>query len=304
MASERRKNLENLPNFWEKCNGVQGDTRWSEPVCMKPVKNIRKTAFWLGIALPSFALVATLWVAHVTNGQFNAAFESVTHTYKILNILEATQAHVADAETGQRGYLLTGNEDYFALRGAAMGAVNNDLQQLKILIRGNEMQEANLARLQIVVADRLDAKALEKIKGDKMAVALTDQGRDTMNQVRGLLFSMREQETVQLVQNQQTAEAKFLLDQTFSMILVGITAVALVMVVGAVTRIEHLRQIVTVCAWTGQVKDGSEWVRMEDYLKEQFGLSVSHGVSKEAAEKMIEDARAAAIRKESGLRPK
>ena len=261
---------------------------------MKPVKNIRKTAFWLGIALPSFALVATLWVAHVTNGQFNAAFESVTHTYKILNILEATQAHIADAETGQRGYLLTGNEDYFALRGAAMGAVNNDMQQLKVLVQGNELQEGSLTRLQHIIDERLSFKALENIRGDKVAVALTDEGRDTMSQIRSLLFNMRKQETVQLVQNQQTAETKFLLDQTFSMILVGITAVALVMVVGAVTRMEHLRQIVTVCAWTGQVKDGSEWVRMEDYLKEQFGLAVSHGVSKEAAEKMIQEARAAA----------
>ena len=258
---------------------------------MKPIKNIRKTAFWLGVALPSFALVATLWVAHITNGEFNSAFSEVTHTYKILNILEATQVHIADAETGQRGYLLTGNEDYFALRGAAMGAVNNDLEQLRILVRGNALQLANLDHLRALINDRLSTKPLEGVKTDKMAVALTDQGRDTMNQVRGLLFNMREQETVLLVQRQQTAETEFLLDQTFTMILVGITAVALVMVIGAVTRMEHLRQIVTVCARTGQVKDGNEWVRMEDYLKEEYGLSVSHGISQEAAEKMVKDAR-------------
>jgi len=53
---------------------------------MIPTQSIRKTAFWLGLALPAFALLATVWVTHVTNGQFNAAFASVNQTYNILNI--------------------------------------------------------------------------------------------------------------------------------------------------------------------------------------------------------------------------
>ena len=32
----------------------------------------RKTAFWMGLVLPIFALVATIWVAHIANGQVNA----------------------------------------------------------------------------------------------------------------------------------------------------------------------------------------------------------------------------------------
>src|SRR5205823_15004608 len=80
-----------------------------------PIQNVRNTAFWLGIALPSIALVATIWVTQVTNRQFDDAFASVTHTYKILTLIEDVQAHVADAETGQRGYLVTGREDYFTL---------------------------------------------------------------------------------------------------------------------------------------------------------------------------------------------
>jgi hypothetical protein len=54
-----------------------------------------------------------------------------------------------------------------------------------------------------------------------------------------------------------------------------------------------MRQIVTVCAWTGQVKYEGEWIRLEDYLQRRFGLSVSHGLSKEAAEKMIQEIRQA-----------
>jgi hypothetical protein len=41
---------------------------------MIPTQSIRKTAFWAGLAWPSFALLAIVWVTHLTNGQINAAF--------------------------------------------------------------------------------------------------------------------------------------------------------------------------------------------------------------------------------------
>jgi len=37
----------------------------------------------------------------------------------------------------------------------------------------------------------------------------------------------------------------------------------------------------------GQVKYGDQWIRLDEYLQRRFGLSVSHGLSQEAAEKMI-----------------
>jgi CHASE3 domain sensor protein len=263
---------------------------------MIPSQSIRKTAFWLGLALPTFALLAIVWVTHLTNGQFNAAFASVTETYNILNMLEQTQAHIADAETGQRGYLLTSRPDYFSLHDTAMAAINNSIQNLKILFRGNPVQETNLAELQSLIARRLgpdpDTVAFAKTNSvGTVAVILTDAGRDTMNQIRNVLFRMREQQTDLLVTRQQTAEARFLFDQTASLVLVGVTAIALIAVIAILLRLEHLRQIVTVCAWTGQVKFEGEWIRLEDYLKRRFGVSVSHGLSKEAAAKMMQEIR-------------
>lgn len=261
---------------------------------MIPTQSIRKTAFWLGLALPSFALAAIVWVTHETNGQFNAAFASVTQTYNVLNILEQTQAQIADAETGQRGYLLTGRPDYFSLHDSAMAAINNDIQKLKILVSGNSVQEANLAELQNLIGKRLgknsDAAAFSQTHSpDAVAVALTDQGRDAIKEIREVLFRMREAQTALLIARQKTAEARFLFDQTASLVLVGVTAIALIAVVAILLRLEHLRQIVTVCAWTGQVQFEGKWIRLEDYLQRRFGVSVSHGLSNEAAAKMIRE---------------
>lgn len=263
---------------------------------MIPTQRIRKTAFWLGLALPSFALLATIWVTHVTNGQFNAAFASVTETYKILNILEQTQTHAADAETGRRGYLLTGRPDYFSLHDTAMAAINNDIQNLKILVEGNPAQETNLVGLQAIIAQRLllhtnDFARSNTRQTDASAVALTDEGRATIGQIRDALFQMRQQQTDLLAIRQKSAEAKFLFDQTVSLALVGVTAIALIFIITVVLRLEHLRQIVTVCAWTGQVQFEGKWISLEDYLQRRFGVSVSHGVSQQAADEMIREMR-------------
>jgi CHASE3 domain sensor protein len=226
----------------------------------------------------------------------SAAFASVTQTYNILTILEQTQAQIADAETGQRGWLLTRRPDYFSLYDTAMASINNNIQKLQILVRGNPVEETNLVELQSLIVRRLspnsDIVAFARTNSaGTVAVFLTDAGRDTMNQIRSALFRMREQQTDLLLARQQNAEARFLFDQTASLILVGITAIALIAIVAVVLRLERMRQIVTVCAWTGQVKFGDEWIRLEDYLKRRFGVSVSHGLSKEAAEKMIQEIR-------------
>jgi CHASE3 domain sensor protein len=261
---------------------------------MIQIQRIRKTAFWLGLTLPSLALLAAIWVTHETNGQFSAAFASVTRTYKILNTIEEIQTHIADAETGRRGWLLTGRRDYFESHDAAMATVNNDIQQLQTLIADNPTQQGNLIKLQNLVAGRL-AIDLEKPVSSQtnsdaaLAVALTDEGWDTMNQIRTVLFEMREQETDLLAGRQKDAEDKFIFDQTASLVLVGVTAIALIAIVAVLIRLEKLRQIVTICAWTSQVKHEGEWIPLDKYLQRRFGLSVSHGLSNEAAEKMKQE---------------
>jgi len=56
------------------------------------------------------------------------------HTYKILNVLEQTESHIADAEVGRRGYLLTGRTDYLVSNDNARSLhPANDIQQLKTL---------------------------------------------------------------------------------------------------------------------------------------------------------------------------
>ena len=257
---------------------------------------IRRAVLGMGVVLPLAALLAALWMTHETNGEFSAAFGSVTRSYKMLNALSETQAHISEAETGQRGYLLTGRKDYFDPYDTAMATVNYDIRNLKSLA-DTPVQRINIVELESLVAKRL-ALDPEKIAFNKtnsldlLAIELTDEGRDTMNEIRIVLFRMREQETDLLAQREQDAGARFFFDQTSSLVMVGLTAMALIAIVTILIRLEKLRQIVTVCAWTGQVKHEGEWIPLDKYLQLRFGLFVSHGLSDEAAEKMRQEIEA------------
>ena len=259
---------------------------------MKPIQRANKVLYFVGMCFPLPALIVMSWLVHQTTGQFRDSFFQVGHTYKVLNLVQQTQLHLLDAETERRGYLLTGGNDYLNSYGRAMAAVRNDIDQLKSLVRARAGQQTNILALQNLIAERLginsDTIAGNKVNvRDALAIALTDEGKNTMEKIGRVLFQMGQEEEYSLNINQQRAEADSISGQITSVVLIGTVVMVLMFIVIILRRLEKLQQAVTICAWTGQVKYEGQWIRLDEYLQRQFGLSVSHGLSKEAAEKMI-----------------
>jgi CHASE3 domain sensor protein len=258
---------------------------------MKPDQRTNKVLFYLGLSLPLLALVVISWLAHQTTVQFRESFNWVTHAYKIFNVLEQTESHIVDAEAGRRGYLLTGRADYLIPYDNAMSLIRSDIRQLKTLTNDGLSQRAHVAELQNLVAEQLSLEA-ETIAGKTnapaaRAVALTEQGKDTMDKIGRVLFRMREEEGYWLNVRQQRTENNAIASETTSVVLVGAVALALLFIVIIRLRLERLQRVVTICAWTGLVYYEGQWIPMDEYLQRRFGLSVSHGLSKAASAKIV-----------------
>jgi len=258
---------------------------------MQFMQRANKILFFIGLSLPLIALVVMSWLVHQTSGQFQESFYQVAHTYKVLNLVQQTQLHLLDAETERRGYLLTSGDEYLTSYGRAMSSVRNDIDQLLELSRNNVGQQTNITALQELVINRLGIDP-EKMTGgktnlhDALAIALTDEGKNTMEQIGRVLFRMGQDEEYSLGLSQQRAESNAMSSQVTSVVLIGAVAMVLMFIIIILLRLEKLQQVVTICAWTGQVKFEGQWVRLDEYLERRFGLSVSHGLSREAAEKM------------------
>ncbi|MGH8608687.1 MAG: CHASE3 domain-containing protein, partial [Gammaproteobacteria bacterium] len=77
------------------------------------------------------------------------------HTHEVLAELKDTLVTVTDAETGQRGFLLTGEAVYLKPYEAAIARLEEHLARLKQLTADNPEQQRRMARLEERSAVRL-----------------------------------------------------------------------------------------------------------------------------------------------------
>ena len=125
---------------------------------------------------------------------------SVRHTYEVILALGELQSTVLNAETGQRGYLLTGDARFLEPYKEAVAQVDRRLRLLNDLVSDNSVQLKNWTELQPLVQHRLDTLAhvleIQNTKGAKTARSelLAGKGRLAMERVLEKLNQMEDEE--------------------------------------------------------------------------------------------------------------
>ncbi|MGN6479201.1 response regulator [Luteibacter sp.] len=110
----------------------------------------------------------------------------------LTNVLSSLQ----DAETGQRGYLLTGNEGYLEPYRAAVGVIPGRLDVARAAMSDDPAQVARLVELKARTGDKLDELAqtiaLRRKQGLEAALAVvnSDRGKTAMDDIRARLAAM------------------------------------------------------------------------------------------------------------------
>jgi methyl-accepting chemotaxis protein len=140
----------------------------------------------------------------------------VAHTHEVLAKIESVLTAMIDSETGQRGFLLTGEESYLQPYLDARDRLPRTLAELKDLTSANALQQRRLeglgpkvrTRLQIE-QDTIDARR-RKEKGLEAAVALlrSAKGGQQMSEIRDTLASMRDEELRLLKERRDLADQR------------------------------------------------------------------------------------------------
>jgi PAS domain S-box-containing protein len=130
----------------------------------------------------------------------------VEHTYKVIEISDNLLSNLKDAETGQRGYLLTLNSDYLEPFYQSQASIRTDLQQLKQLTQDNLAQQLSIKRLEILVQQKLQelqqTTALAKRQQSQAAlkIVLQNQGKTWMDRIRQSIATIEQRERLLLSQ--------------------------------------------------------------------------------------------------------
>lgn len=134
------------------------------------------------------------------------------HTYEVLSQLEELNLQLTNAETGQRGYIITGEQRYLEPYNAAIQVLNQKVKELQRLTADNPNQQNRLDILQPLLNERMavmkDVIALRQSEGLEASqkAVLTDQGKQMMGNIQKLIQAMKTEENALLKQRSQRAQ--------------------------------------------------------------------------------------------------
>jgi signal transduction histidine kinase len=123
----------------------------------------------------------------------------VTHTQAVQLAVERVLANATDAETAQRGYLLTGRDEYLRPFSAAEAEVARQVEVLAALTRDNQQQQERIAALRPLLISKAEdlERAIElKRRGDPAATGAV-QSRDAGNAMDGVRANLARMRNVE-----------------------------------------------------------------------------------------------------------
>ena len=167
----------------------------------------------LGFLSAAAIIIFLLGIANWNIRKLVVTAQWKTHSYEVLDTLGDMASQLKDAETGQRGYLLTGLDRYLEPYNSAITVIDKDLRKARDLTKDNAQQQRRLEALEPLIASKLaelsDTIELRRNKRDQAALAMvmSNRGKKFMDNIRLQINEMSDAETALLRQRSEDADA-------------------------------------------------------------------------------------------------
>jgi signal transduction histidine kinase/DNA-binding response OmpR family regulator/CHASE3 domain sensor protein len=150
-------------------------------------------ALQAGFGLSLLILIATSAASFISIRNLIYSAGEVNHTNTILKELENSISFAKDAETGQRGYLVSGDSLFLDPYWDAADKTMHALDTVALLTKDNPVQQQNIVKLRSTLNDRFDI--LDKsIKSKLVNIQDLVLGKAVMDSARSLVNEMQEVE--------------------------------------------------------------------------------------------------------------
>lgn len=194
-----------------------------------------------GLVVAVLFFIASGTVAYLNVRTLRDDSQKIFHSHEVIVAMDELLSAVQDAETGQRGFLLTGKDKYLDPYNAAIAAVDARFEAIVTLTRDNAAQQARLAPLR----HHIDAKLAElretidtrRATGTAAALAIvdTDRGKIEMDELRSQLGVMKQEEARLRVLRQTEMEAAYQSAWLSGLLSCGL-GIVLTLVIGLLVR--------------------------------------------------------------------
>ncbi|RYZ04588.1 MAG: histidine kinase [Myxococcales bacterium] len=166
----------------------------------------------IGFAIAALTLMVTGLAGHRATTALIETDRWVAHTQEVRQDLGLLLASLADMETGQRGFVLTGDESFLQPYEAGLARATKAQAELRRLTADNESQQRRLDKLLPIVASRIavllkviDLRRASGLEAVLKGNALKD-GKQQMDEIRLMVAEMDEAEVRLLRTRQEQAK--------------------------------------------------------------------------------------------------
>lgn len=234
------------------------------------------------------AALSTFSLREILQGDRRAA-----HAQEALGLTHQLLATIVEAETAQRGYLLSGDDKYLGHYQTSLPRYRADIAALQRSLAADPQQAALVAPLPALIdrrfAELARAIQLRRNEGTAAGAALIEDAAAwrAMEEIRARLRAVQRQQLAAISSHAVTAAQQARFFQWLNGAILGVAAI-LAGTVGwlVIRRLSQLEGLIKICAWTQRVEWHGQWITFEEYLDKQFNLQVTHGISDEAARQL------------------
>lgn len=195
-----------------------------------------------GFVVAAAIMLVVGWESYRDTLRVTEAAEAREHSFEIRGLLTDLAARLLDAETGQRGFLLTGNDAYLEPYRSAIKSLDQSLGELKSATADNPYQQKHIPELDQLIEKKLaELQRTIDVRKEKglaaaNAVVLSGEGKRWMDQIRAILADMEQEQNH--IGALRTAEMTDAMTRTSRVVLAGnlLSALVLCMVFFAMVR--------------------------------------------------------------------
>jgi signal transduction histidine kinase/CHASE3 domain sensor protein len=210
----------------------------------------RSTEILIRSVLVVALLVVSLdaWLAFRSVRILNESQYWVAHTWQVINAFERIMGSMKDAETGNRGYLLTGDPAYLEPYTRALRDLPEEFRQVLALTDDNPQRQAQISKMRAVVNQRLQALQIgidQRRSGNTNEAELLIQsgtGKSEMDTLRAMANSMQDAERQLLAQRTAHSDSAKAHSQLTILLVSIIDVLLIVLVFWLMNRERNLRQ--------------------------------------------------------------
>lgn len=160
--------------------------------------------FTYGFAIASIAGALLIWSIYRVTTTIMSTATSVSQTYEVISSFKNLQQRLVDAETAERGFVITGTPDSLPAFSGALQKIQWESDLIAALVADNAGQMVRFTQLQKLIAYRLktlqmivDTRAAGGVDAAHQLVSI-DEDNIEMARIHNVLTQMENEENTQL----------------------------------------------------------------------------------------------------------